>query len=80
MKHKIYEVTWYDAHFHDEAMYPENIKKRTKPFIMRDVGFYVGESKIDFKIAQEKQYNERYAHIMCIPKSTYLLQTNTCYL
>ncbi len=66
---KIYEVTWYDAHYYEPSLYPKQVRKVTTPFVMRDVGYYVGESKIDFKIAQEINGNGKYAHIMCIPKA-----------
>ncbi len=67
---KIYAITWYDAHYYAQSVYPEHVKKETPPFIMSDVGYYAGESKIDFKIAQEIDGNGRFAHIMSIPKTT----------
>jgi len=64
---KIYEVTWYDAHFHSGDLNEKNIENETKPYIIKDVGYYVGQNSIDFKIAQEIHEHGGYSHIMSIP-------------
>ena len=65
---KIYEITWYDAHFNGGSFYEEDLERVTQPYIMRTLGYYVGESKIDFKIAQEfHDEGKRFGHIMSIP-------------
>jgi hypothetical protein len=67
-KNKIYEVTWRDAHFNPEAFHQPEIEHNTQPYVVKSVGYYVGESKIDFKIAQEIHLNDyRCGHIMSIP-------------
>ena len=65
---KIYEVTWYDAHFNDGNYDSESIEEYTSPWIIRTVGYYAGQNKIDFKIAQEfHETGEKIGHIMSIP-------------
>ena len=65
---KIYEVTWYDAHFNDASYSLDDIDIGTTPWIISTVGYFVGESRIDFKIAQEYHLkSKKYGHIMSIP-------------
>ncbi len=68
---RVYEVVWYDAHFNDGNYHSKSIENYTPPWIIRSVGYYAGENKVDFKIAQElHESGKRYGHIMSIPKVT----------
>lgn len=69
---KLIWIKWFDSYYDDNRLTTEEVLAEN-PYIIEDVGFLIGESKLSIHFATSwSEKNNKWKYIHCIPKCNIL--------